>query len=363
MSDQIKIEQVKQTLSEYKEKIELELKRYLQKKTKEAYKVSPYCGEMLDAITDITMRGGKRIRAALVYYSYIAHGGKDLNMALKASMSIELAQTYLLIHDDIMDQDSLRRGGKTIHKIFEKVALERYKSKVSPAHYGRSVAILAGDTASGFSNEIIAELNVAPDLINRSLLELNKMYNKEYYGQLLDINSELIENVSRHQVIQIHELKTSPYTFDTPLKLGAILANASDKPVEQLSKYTIPLGVAFQIKDDILGMFGDEKKIGKPVISDLREGKRTLLILDALRKANKKQQEVILKNLGNRSVGVRELEEIKKIVIETGSLTESEKLAKKFVEKAIKGIEHLKLVKEGQDFLLQIAEYMVKREY
>lgn len=362
MSDQIKIEQVKKTLSEYKERIELELKRYLKRKTKEAYAVSPFCGEMLDAITDITMRGGKRIRAALIYYSYIAHGGKDLEMAMKASMSIELAQTYLLIHDDIIDQDSLRRGGKTIHKIFEKIASERYKSKVSPAHYGRSVAILAGDTACGLSNEIIAELNVAPELIHRSLLELNKMYNKEYYGQLLDINSELVENVIRSQVIQVHELKTSPYTFDTPLKLGAILAGASEKSAEQLSRYTIPLGVAFQIQDDILGMFGDEKKIGKSVVSDLREGKRTLLVLDALRKANKQQKEVILKNLGNRSVGVKDLEEVKKVVVDTGSLKESRNLAKKFVEKAIKGIEHLKLVKEGQDFLLQIAGYMVNRE-
>jgi len=363
MNNSVDVEQIKNTLADYKQKIEIELKKYLAKKTKEAYQTSRYCGEMLDHITDITLRGGKRIRAALLFYSYMAHGGKDEKMALYASMSIELAQTYLLIHDDIMDRDILRRGGSTIHHIYRQLAEKRYKGRIESEHYGRSIAILAGDTANGFSNEILAELPIDSKLTRRALLELNKMYNKEYFGQLLDINSELIDNVSRNDVVRIHELKTSPYTFDTPMKLGAILAGADEKTVDRLSKYAIPLGVAFQIQDDILGMFGREEKLGKPTTSDLREGKRTLLILDALEKADRGDRQTILENLGNESVGEAELQKVKEIVQKTGALEMSRDMAKGFVNKAIEGIEHLNLEEKGRNFLVGIANYMIKREY
>ena len=354
---------VKLMLHEFKVYLENTLSEYLVDKTREAYEISREAGEMLDFITDITMRGGKRVRAALLYYSYIAHGGTDLVAAMKASMAMELAQTFLLIHDDIIDNDSLRRGGITIHKLYEKIAKERYEQKADPAHYGQSVGILAGDSACGFSNEIIGELELEPKYISRALLELNRMYKLEYYGQLMDVNSELKKDITKDEVLKIHSLKTAPYTFDGPLKIGAILAGAPEEVIVRLNSYTVPMGVAFQIQDDILGTFGDEEKLGKPVTSDLREGKRTLLILDALERGSDEQREIILRNLGNRQVGLPELEETRTVIRETGALEKSVNIADKYVKSAKEAMDQMSLKKEGKYFLMEIADYMVKREY
>jgi geranylgeranyl diphosphate synthase type I len=154
-----------------------------------------------------------------------------------------------------------------------------------------------------------------------------------------------------------------PYTFDGPIKIGAILAGANDSSLEALSRYSVPLGKAFQIQDDILGMFGTEEKLGKPVTSDLKEGKKTLLILEALSRANKNQKEIIELNLGNKKVTYNSLKQVRKVIEETGSLEESNSFAKQLVEEAINELNKMKLRKEGKDFLLNIAEYMIKREY
>jgi len=356
----------KEKLGQYKEQVEVELQKYLDNKTQEAGEISPYCQEIMEHITDITMRGGKRIRAALLYYSFLAHGGENKAAAIQASLAMELMQTFLLIHDDIIDNDSLRRGGKTIHTIYKEIGAERFPGKIDPEQFGKSVAILAGDTANGFSNEIIAELNqlgIDKGYASRALLELNKMYNKEYYGEFLDVISELTNDFKQKDLIQVHQLKTVPYTFDGPIKIGAILAGASEEDLQKLEGYTVPLGTAFQIQDDVLGTFGTEEKIGKPVTSDLREGKRTLLILDALDKANEEQKEIIEKNLGNKLVGMEELEEVRQVIKETGAYQESIDAAHKYVNESIKSLDSTELKKEGKDFLIGIAEYMVDRDF
>ncbi len=354
----------KQKLKLFKIEVEKELKEYFKVKTKEAAKISPYCKELMEHISDITMRGGKRIRAALLYYSYLAHGGTNKKQALRVSMSMELAQTFLLIHDDIIDNDSLRRGGLTIHKSYELLGEERYHGKTNTRSFGSSVALLAGDLTSSLSNEVIAESRFAANFISQALLELNQMYTKEYYGQFLDVLSELREDVGPKDVILTHQLKTVPYTFDSPIKIGAILAGASSKNLHKLSDYASPLGVAFQIQDDILGMFGSEEKVGKPVTSDLREGKRTLLILNALEKANKEQKLTIEMNLGNRRVNVKGLKDVRKVIKDTGAFDRSRKLAKKYVNDSLKSLSKNKNLRgEGKDFLLGIAEHVVNREY
>ena len=353
----------KEDLAKFKKTLDRELKKYLGQKVKEAAKVSPYSKELMDHIYDLTLRGGKRIRAALLYYSYVAHGGKNYKEALRAAMSMEMAETYLLIHDDIMDDDNLRRGGITIHESYKLLAEEKFPSKINPGHLGLCAGMLAGNIASALSNEIITDLRINNTYKNRSLNELNKIYSTENIGQLLDIFSEIRDDVTKEDVIQVQEMKTVPYTFDGPIKIGAILAGADDKAVKQLEKYSYPLGTAFQIQDDILGMFGSEEKLGKPVTSDLKEGKKTLLILDALEKATPAQRGKILANLGNKRVGVNGLMQVRRIIEQTGSLEYSKKLAENLVKKSIKSLNGMSLQKEGKDFMLKIADYMVKRDY
>ncbi len=350
-------------LKAFKKEIDTRLDEYLTVKANEAKKISSEAEELIEHIKDLTLRGGKRIRAALLYYSYLAHGGSNKEEALKASMGMEMSETYLLTHDDIIDDDSLRRGGITIHADYQRICKERYNAKIDPLHFGRSIAIMAGDAACAFSNEIIAEANFKDKFKTRALLELNKIYAREVFGETLDILIEVKDKPTKEDVILIQQLKTAPYTFDSPMKLGAILAGASEAKIKLLESYTEPLGTAFQIQDDILGMFGSEEKTGKPTTSDLREGKITLLILDALKEANKTQKEIINKNLGNKKITYQDLEDVKKVVADTGALKKSIKLATKLAMEGHDALEKMKLKKEGKDFLLGIAEYIVKREY
>lgn len=350
-------------LKTFKSELDVELKKYLDVKVAEAAKISPLAKELVEHIADLTLRGGKRIRAALLYNSYLAHGGDDRKAALHASMSMELAETYLLIHDDIMDDDSLRRGGTTIHESYRKIAKERFENKVDPKTLGDSIGILAGDIAAAMSNSIIAESDLSSKNKAHTLLLLNNTYITECYGQALDIFATVRDDLTPEDVIQVHQLKTVPYTFDAPIKIGAALAGAEDKAIAALEGYSVPLGTAFQVQDDILGMFGSEEKLGKPVTSDLQEGKQTLLILKALEKADSAQKEIIKSNLGNKNATISDLEAVRLVIQETGSLDESKKLAATLVKEATDAIESLDLQPEGKQFLVDIADYMVKREY
>jgi geranylgeranyl diphosphate synthase type I len=352
---------IKAKLGEFRGLLEGEMRKYLDQKAEEAAQVSLICGTLVNHVADMTMRGGKRVRAAILYYSYIAHGGQDLATAMKAAIAFELVQAYLLIHDDIIDNDDFRRGGITIHKAYELIAQESYK-KVDSRHYGQAVGILAGDVACGYSNEIIAELDIDPILAKRAIVELNKMYMLEYFGQLLDIHSEVRDDIKPEDVILIHKLKTSPYTFDGPLKIGAILAGASTEEIKLLEGYSIPLGVAFQIQDDILGTFGSEEKLGKPVTSDLSEGKKTLLVLDALASANEQEKAIIEDVLGNQSISDEAHERVKQVMMSTGALDKSKALAQNYAREAVEAIKGFELNEEGKAFMIDIAEYMVNRE-
>jgi len=353
----------KSKLKAFKNQIDKELKKYLTLKIKEAKRISPHAVELMEHVADLTLRGGKRIRPALFYYSYLAHGGDNKAEALKAAMAIELSETYLLIHDDIMDNDDLRRGGETIHESYKKNAENKYHSRTNSVSFGNSLGILAGDLANALSNKVLAERKFKASYVCDALLELNKVYTLEMYGQTLDIISEVENHVTKDDVVLIHQLKTVPYTFDGPIKIGAILAGANKKDVLRLEKYSLPLGTAFQIQDDILGMFGTEEKLGKPVTSDLKEGKKTLLILDALEKTNKEQKEIININLGNKKVTYASLRAVRKVIEETGSLAHSKNLAHELVQGAMDAVYKMPLKKEGKDFLVGIAEYMVNRDY
>lgn len=353
----------KNDLTVFKEKLDRELKKLLERKQAEVTRISPFLGQIMYQIKDLTMRGGKRIRPALLYYSYLAHGGEDQTQALRAAMAVELAETYLLIHDDIMDDDTLRRGGTTIHEHFTSLAWSDYRSKNNPADFGHSIAIIAGNVACALSNKVLASVKADPVRRIRMSEELNRVYEVEGYGQALDIFSSLRDDLTPKDVLTVYKLKTVPYTFDGPIKIGAIMAGADESKIKALEGYSYPLGIAFQIQDDILGMFGSEEKLGKPVTSDLKEGKKTLLMLETLTKADPRDQKILHKMLGNKRISVKDLVIARQIIEKTGSLERLRRQAEKMVKDSLKVVEKLELKIEGKEFLLSLADYMVKREY
>jgi geranylgeranyl diphosphate synthase type I len=242
-------------------------------------------------LRDYALRGGKRIRGALVMLT----GGEG---ALDASIGMELLHAYLLIHDDFMDRDEIRRGGPTLHASLSRGAGE---------HIGGSVAILLGSLCQAWAYELVLG---SPGRALEAARLLTSALQDVTVGQALDVLAPLGPELDAPRVAQIEQMKTGSYSFELPLKLGATLAGAPPEVLAALERFARPLGQAFQIADDLLGTFGAPEVTGKPNASDLREGKRTLLIARALERATGEDAAALRAGLGNPQADVEELRAI-----------------------------------------------------
>lgn len=351
----------KKTLAEFKKKIDPEITAYFKRVIDETKKVDTNIVDAIRYAEKIIMSGGKRARAAFMYYGYIAAGGKERKKMLKTSASIELIHAFLLIHDDVIDRDGLRHGVKTIHCRYAEIAKKHFKNK-NPEHFGNSMAIIIGDMIGALGNQIIFESKFAPELIMKALRKMQNIVSFTVVGQSEDIYIENRGKATEREILRMYENKTAKYTIEGPLQLGAILAGADEKFLQSVSAYSIPAGIAFQIQDDILGVFGRTGKTGKPVGSDVRQGKQTILVAKALEKADRKQKEILKKCLGNKDLTRDELEQFRRVIIETGALDYAQKMARDMVEDAKVKIERAEMDEEAKDFLFGIADYMLNRE-
>ncbi len=345
---------VKDAVIEYKKKIDSEILKYFDEKISIAKKTGEYSTQTLEILKEYTLRGGKRLRPALIHYSYKCFKNDDNPEILRLGVAVELVQNFLLIHDDLIDNDDIRRGKPSVHKICEK---QHSNQKI-----GESVSIIIGDTAICLANELVAELNIEAEKIVKIISVLNRLTAKVNYGQELDTISN-IKNISKEELLMIHKLKTSSYTIEIPLLIGAIMADADEKSVKALKDYAMPAGQVFQLKDDILGLFGDEKKLGKPIGSDLRENKKTLLMINAKKNADQKDLEVLEKILGNLKITKDDVMKVREIVKKTGSLKESDDLIDELSKKAIESLDNSEFNEEGKEFLLELLIYLKERNY
>lgn len=333
---------------------------FLDAKIKEANQINPEAAVLVEEIKRFAASGGKRVRPAFLYSGYVASGGMSHDAAIFASISVELLHTFALIHDDIIDNSDLRREKPTTHKIFERLH-ENRGLKGSKSQYGLSSAILTGDLAFSLAEEILTIAPFPQERLRRARNYFDLLKTQVIYGEYLDVLSGYKDEVSEDEILQILDLKTARYTIERPLHIGAILAGAEPKILEILSAYALPLGQAFQIQDDVVGVFGDEKQIGKPTDSDIKEGKKTLLIIKAFEKANADQTEVLKRVLGNKKATKQEIEELKQVLLDTGAYDYSVGLAKKLITQSKSIIEDAPLVSEGKDYLTAAADYLLTR--
>ena len=342
----------------YKIKVEDELQKFFNEKKKEVEHWSSK--EATEILEEYTLRGGKRVRAILMIVGYKMMGGENEEAIIKASTSLELIQSYLLIHDDIMDESELRRGKATVHKIYEEKHLKMGFGG-RPKRFGESMAIILGDLADAYAMQILASSDFHPELKVKAIHKLNEIIEYTGYGQIIDIYSGVMENFREEDLLLLHKYKTARYTIEGPLALGIILAGKEPAGIE---KFAIPVGIAFQLQDDILGLFGNEEELGKPVTSDLAEGKKTLLIIKALENGNEEDRRIILEALGNPAVTYEQLERVREVVKCTGSLEYSRSLAERMVEEAKNSLKAMDVENEEmREFLLWLSDYMIKRRY
>jgi geranylgeranyl diphosphate synthase type I len=353
------------SLGEYKKRLDAELERYFALKISEAKKIDPQAVRTIEILRRFTLSAGKRIRPALTYYGYLAAGGKDVKELLKASMAIELVHIFLLVHDDIIDRDEKRHGIETVHETYKKWGKELGLSDAEAGHFGNSMAIVAGDAAYLLANEILYRSNFKAEIIVATLEKTQEVAYRTTQGQMMDVLVGAKGMATEKEIVGIQENKTARYTFEGPLHLGATLAGKKDDQelLTIFSAYALPVGKAFQMRDDILGIFGDEKKLGKAVGADIIEGKQTLLIAKALERGSREQKIQIGKLLGKKDLSLPELEIFRKIIRDTGSLEYSEKLSEQLVAEALEALGKIQFENdEARNFLEGIAEYIIKRE-
>jgi len=318
---------------------------------------------------DFTLRGGKRLRAYLVLLGYwCREWGLPVEHIKPLLASIEFLQSYLLVHDDIMDQDTVRRGGPTVHVWFRDKCSE--KNLLGDCiHYGVSQAIITGDYLESLAVNMFSRLNLPSNTLYKLLETYTKGLRTVSYGQYLDVllSMKPLEQVREEDVLLVHKLKTSSYTVELPLHLGAIASNRySNELLDELSRYAIPAGIAFQMRDDILGLYGDPSKTGKPVGSDVREKKKTLLIVKAYELADHIDREFlneIYDRKDPRDISEEDILRVQDIVKKTGSYDYVVEVMKRETSKALEALREAVLInRETKEALKWLLELFISRE-
>lgn len=258
---------VRRFIAEVKERIDARLAEYLAEKRDEVADLSPDSVVLVDGIESLTMRGGKRLRPVLLAAAHRAVApDADSGDAINPGASLELLQSFLLIHDDWMDSDDERRGGPAVHAWF--------RERLGQAHLSNCLAVLAGDLSASYAWELFIRTSWPADRRRDAEQRFLDIHKKVFLGQHLDLTA--------HEDVKLmHQLKTGSYTVAGPLVLGALLGSADEAQIAAIERAGDPLGQAFQLTDDLLGTFGDPSVTGKPAGNDLRAGKHNAVVAAA----------------------------------------------------------------------------------
>jgi geranylgeranyl diphosphate synthase type II len=276
--------------------------------------------------------GGKRFRPSMVLAAYEALGGRDFETAAYVGAAFELLHTALIVHDDVIDRDFIRRGGPNVSGSYRDLAQTAGIPVPTAEHRGLSVAVIAGDLALFNAFRLLDRSGVQGELRERLHEILDEAMFASAAGELLDVDFSLHPDPpSVDDIVDMERLKTAVYSFETPLQAGAVLAGANEQAVEALGSFGRNLGIAYQIVDDVLGVFGNEGDTGKSTLGDLREGKRTVLIAYA---ATTPQWSEIEPLFGDADLDEPGAASIRAALEECGARRYAEALARDFANRA-----------------------------
>ncbi|GAA1313118.1 polyprenyl synthetase family protein [Saccharothrix xinjiangensis] len=298
--------------------------------------------EVGGALADLVLAGGKRVRPTFAWWGWRAAGGPVRGPAadatVRALVALELLQGGALVHDDVMDRSATRRGRPTVHTAFT-ARHHRGRWAGDPRHYGDSVAILVGDLALVWADDALAAAGLDTAALDRAREPWRAMRTEMIAGQHLDLLAGARRDESLEKALRVARLKTAAYTVERPLHLGAALAGAPQELVDALRSYGRDVGVAFQLRDDLLGVFGDTGITGKPVGDDLREGKRTALMALALglaRTARRPHAARLLRDcLEGGGVSDRTVDEVGELLRDLGAVDAVEERIHVLAEQAL----------------------------
>ncbi len=322
--------------------------------------IAPDLTELTDALGSL-LDGGKRVRPAFAYWGWRAAGGDDLDdQALVAAASLELIQACALIHDDVMDGSDTRRGLPAVHRRFAKIHGES-GWQGSPDTFGVGAAILLGDLCLAWADEVLYGSGLPADALDRAKPVYDEMRTEVMAGQYLDLLEQVRGGGSVARALRVARFKAAKYTVERPLHLGAAIADAGPAVFEAYTAFGLPLGEAFQLRDDVLGVFGDPARTGKPAGDDLREGKRTVLVALTLERATPAQSDIFGRLLGDPALDPDGVDALREVIVETGALDEAEALIESLLSQSLAALDQTDLEPTGRDVLAALALAATRR--
>jgi len=343
-----------------RQRVEAALAGFLARQRAHVTAVDPALVPVADAVEAFVLGGGKRLRPAFAYWGYRGAGGPDSDPVVTAVAALELVQASALIHDDVMDGSDLRRGEPAVHRRFAAV------HGASGWHgdgerFGTAAAILLGDLCLVWSDEMLDGAGLPAAALDRARPVFHRMRTEVTVGQYLDMHSQATRDTTVARASKVARFKSAKYTVEEPLLMGAALAGAGADLIAAYSSYGLPLGEAFQLRDDVLGVFGDPETTGKPAGDDLREGKRTYLVAAAFEAAGAAERRELAAGLGDPTLDSAGVDRLREIITSTGALARTERRICELVATALAALATVDLDPEAAVVLTELASAATSR--
>jgi len=327
--------------------------------------VSSDMDPLVSALRDL-LAGGKRLRPAFAYWGWRGAAPDAMTDAstesavIQAVTGLEFLQACALIHDDVMDGSDTRRGLPAAHRRF--AGLHRGEQWLgSPESFGIGAAILLGDLCLSWADEVLLTADLDRDALQRAKRIYDEMRSELMAGQYLDLLEQACGGGSVERAMQVVRYKSAKYTIERPLHIGAAIAGAPDAVYAAYSGYGLPLGEAFQLRDDVLGVFGDPEQTGKPAGDDLREGKRTVLVALAHERADDSQRGHMRALLGDPGLDASGVAILRSIIEDTGALASTEQMIDDLLDQALESLTGAGLADDAREVLTGLAYAATRR--
>ncbi len=321
----------------------------------------PMPAEVCDFLRDFLASGGKRLRPLLCVIGWQAAGGQGVSApVLATAASLEMFHAFTLVHDDVMDNSDLRRGAPTLHRRLAHHHRDG-RSAATAERVGTNAAVLVGDLALAWSDELLHTAGLTPRQLSAVLPLIDLMRDEVVYGQYLDITAvgRITPDVDR--AMRIVRYKTAKYTCERPLHIGAALTGDAARVAPHLSAYALPIGEAFQLRDDLLGVFGTPQVTGKPSLDDLRDGKHTVLVALALQRADPRQLHTLHALIGRPDLDEADADRVRSVLTATGAQEEVERMISDRYAQALHVLDTRPFPPAATTALRQLAEAAVAR--
>jgi geranylgeranyl pyrophosphate synthase len=338
------------TLDRYGALIEDQLKKFLAESLKEAENYHPFIADVYSDIEEFVLRKGKRLASCSTLLTYKGYSGKVDDRILDVCVGIELYRHAILVHDDLVDMDNLRRGGSTLHKTF----MESYEPYTP--RFGEGTAIFAGNIAYSLALKSVLNSGFPKDKVGKVLFLLSEGYREVNESQILDLLFEFKDVDVNEWTVMTNKRAAS--LFKVTILTGAVLGDAPDEDYQVLGEAAENMGYSFDIQDDIIDSFAPKDQYGRPPCLDIAKGKKPLHVIYALNSSNKEKSEALRCLLGKTNLNRGEIELARSVLRESGGLEAAKKTSKKYAEQAKMLLIQTSLKNEVKEFFNSFISYI-----